>query len=126
LRRIVADAGVVLSWFQPDGRHRGLRSEYESGALSVVVPRHLVADALALLAADRGWPADRLSEVGRELDRLGLEVSDPPIRHVAKWIAKGLPADRAGYPALAEALELPLATDDEEMRRLATGIPRGD
>jgi predicted nucleic acid-binding protein len=120
------DAGALLAWFEPDAPRRGLRAEYEAGALSVMAPRHLAADALALLARERGFGPDRLTAVAAELGRLGFELADPPITELARWLAKGLPADRAAYPALATAHELPLVTDDPELRRVAKTVLAAD
>jgi predicted nucleic acid-binding protein len=123
VRRAVLDAGVVIGWFDRDGPHRSLRAEYESGELTVVAPRHLVADVLAI-ASDR-IPPDRLPSVGAELDRVRFQLQDPPLPVHAVWIAKGLPADRAAYAALAAHLEVPLVTDDPELQRVAAAISAG-
>jgi predicted nucleic acid-binding protein len=122
MRRVVVDAGVLLTWFEPDGAHRALRAEYEAGTLTVVGPRHLVGDALGVLASREGLPAERLARVGSELHRLGLQLQDPLVSELAAWLAKGLPADKAAYPALASSLEVPLVTDDPELRRVAAGL----
>jgi predicted nucleic acid-binding protein len=37
-------------------------------------------------------------------------------------VAKGLPADRAAYPALAASLDLRLATDDARLRQAAAPL----
>ena len=113
------DAGAILSWFEPDSPRRGLRAEYEAGGLMVIGPRHLLTDILGLLASERRFEADRLTAVAAELDRIGFELVDPPIAELAPWLAKGLPAHRAAYPALAVAHELPLVTDHPELRRVA-------
>lgn len=124
MRRVVADAGVILGWFDADSPYRPLRAEYEAGALAIIGPRGLVADVLGLLAAD-GVPPDRLTLIGAELQRIGLQLQEPPMPEMATWLAKGLPAQRAAYPALAAILEVPLVTDDPELRRLAATLPQG-
>jgi predicted nucleic acid-binding protein len=126
MRRVVLDAGALLTWFEPDGAHRAVRAEYEAGTLSVIGPRHLVGDTLGALASREGLPAERLARVGAELHRLGLQLQDPPVSELATWLAKGLPADRAAYPALASSLEVPLVTDDPELRRAAAGLLQPD
>jgi predicted nucleic acid-binding protein len=123
MRRVVLDAGVIPGWFDPDSPHRALRSEYETGMLTILAPRHLIGDVLAVIA-DR-VPAERLPGIGAELGRLGFQMQDPPLTTLAAWIARGLPADRAAYAALAADLELPLVTDDDELRRLTATVPRG-
>ena len=123
MRRVVVDAGALLGWFDASSPHRALRAEYEAGTLAVIGPRGLIADALGTLA-DRGTPPDRLAHIGAELQRIGLHLQDPPMEALASWLAKGLPSGRAAYPALAASLEIPLVTDDPELHRVASGIPR--
>jgi predicted nucleic acid-binding protein len=126
MRRVVVDPGVVLSWFGPDGAHRPMRADYEAGTLTVIGPRHLVADALGALAARERFPAERLARIAAELHRLGLQLQDPPMAELATWLAKGLPAHKAAYPALASNLDVPLVTDDPELRRVAAGVLQPD
>jgi predicted nucleic acid-binding protein len=122
VRRVVLDVGVLLSWFDADGPGRTIRAEYEAGQLTVVAPRTIVADALGVLAHRPGWAADRLERAATELGRLGLELRDPPVADVARYVARGLPADRAAYPALAAALDLRLETNDPRLRSAAGAI----
>jgi len=126
MRRVVLDAVALLSWFEPDGAHRALRVEYEAGTLAVLGPRHLVADVLGAVSSRKGLSADRLARVGAELHRLGLQLQDASMVELAPWLAKGLPAHRAAYPALAASLEVPLVTDDPELRRVAAGLLQPD
>jgi predicted nucleic acid-binding protein len=88
----------------------------------VVAPRAIVADALGRLARRPGWTADRLERVAVELGRLGLELHEPPVADLARFVARGLPADRAAYPALAASLDLRLETDDDELRAAAAAL----
>ena len=113
------DVGVLLSWFEADGSGRQMREEYEAGQIAVVAPRTIVADALARLASRPGWTAERLERAAVELGRIGLELREPPVAGVARYIARGLPADRAAYPALAAAADLRLQTDDLRLRQAA-------
>ena len=121
---MVVDANVLLGWFDAASPHRSLRADYEAGTLTVIGPTGLVADALGILA-ERGVAPARLTQVGAELQRIGLHLQDPPMEALATWLAKGLPPGRAAYPALAASLEVPLVTDDPELQRSAAGIPRG-
>jgi hypothetical protein len=98
---MVLDAPIVASWFQPDGAGRALRAEYEAGALEILGPRHLPQDVLAALALHADADGDLLGRIGLEIERLGL------------------PAHRAAYAALAAELDLPLVSDDEELRGVA-------
>jgi predicted nucleic acid-binding protein len=124
MRRVVLDASALLTWFADRPADANLRAEYEQGLLSVVAPRRLTADVLAVIARTSEWPADRLTRVAAELDRLGLELRDPPIDELAIWLAQGLTTGQATYAALASSLNLPLVTDDHELRRLARSVAR--
>ena len=123
MRRVVLHPSAFLAWFANDGNT--LRSEYEAGALDVVTPRTFVADAMATLAA-AGWPTDRLARVAVEIGRLGFRSQDPPPEALAGWLGRGLDASSAGYAALAEALDLPLAVSDEALRAATRTLPRAD
>ncbi len=114
MKRVVVDAGVVASWFRPDGAGRRLREEYEAGALTVVGPPQLPDDVLEHL---RPLAEDRLARIGTELRRLGFDLQRPPVAELARWIAHGLPSHRAAYAALASHLDLPLATEDADLLR---------
>lgn len=124
MRRVVVDAGVILSWFGADSSHRSLRAEYEAGGVVIVAPRTIVADALAMLARRDGWTAERLARAGDELERLGLELADPPLEELARWMARGLDRSQAATAALAASLGLPLATGDADLRRVAAVLPQ--
>ena len=122
MRRVVLDAGSLLTWFVAGGSGRGMRAEYEAGQLTVIAPRTIGADAIALLAGRQGWDGPRLERAAVELGRLGIEVHDPPLAGLARWIANGLAADRAAYPALAESLDLRLVTDDARLQEVAAAV----
>lgn len=124
MRRVVLDAGALLGWFDSASPHRSLRTEYEAGVLAVIGPRGVVAEALGTLA-ERGVAPDALARIGTELQRIGLQLQDPPIESLAAWLAKGLAPGRAAYPALAASLEVPLVTDDPELRRLTATVLQG-
>lgn len=119
MKRLVVDAATLLTWFDPGGAGREMRAEYEAGQLTVLAPRTIVADAIALLASRPGWTADRLERAATELLRLGLELHEPPVSALARYVAAGLPADRAAYPALAASRDLRLATDDARLLQVA-------
>jgi predicted nucleic acid-binding protein len=126
VRRVVADASVIVDWFDPDSPHRSLRAEYEAGSLAIIGPRTLITDALDEVVRRQSVPADRLPRIATELQRLGFQLRDAPIGELAGWMARGLPGHRAAYAALASALEVPLVTDDPELRRIAaTVLPSG-
>ena len=116
------DPAALLSWFGGDGSQRSLRAEYEAGTLTLVAPRHLVADAIGELAAGGDRAPDRLARIAAEMDRLGLHLQDPPAVELAGWLAKGLDARRAAYAALAATLGVPLAAADPELRRVAAEL----
>ena len=122
MRRVVLDAGALLDWFGPPDRRSTLRDEYERGALAVVAPPTIVGDAVALIARRTGWSADRLARIAGELARLRFELRDPEAAEQARFIAAGLAADRAAYPALAAQLDLRLVTDDDGLRAKASPV----
>jgi predicted nucleic acid-binding protein len=120
MRRAVVDSGVILGWFTgATGPARSLRAEYERGELTIVAPRSLPLEILRATANATGWPAERLAKLAAELDRLGLELRDPPSTELAEWLARGLGGQDAAYAALASALGLPLVTLDEQLLRAA-------
>ena len=125
MRRVVVDAGVILGWFEAESPHRSLRAEYEAGTLAAIGPRGLIAEVLGTLT-QRGVPPERLARVADELQRIGLQLQDPPMPELATWLTRGLAPHRAAYPALAASLEVPLVTDDPELRRLAAGVLERD
>ena len=119
---MVLDAGSLLTWFEASASERGMRAEYEAGQLTVIAPRTIAADAIGLLAGRQGWDGPRLERAAVELGRLAIEVHDPPLAGLARWIAGGLAADRAAYPALAESLDVRLVTDDPRLGEVAEAV----
>lgn len=122
MRRIVIDPAALLAWFGDDGPHRSLRAEYEGGGLTVLAPRHLVPDVLGELAAHDKPAPDRLARIAGELQRLGIQLQDPPVAELARWLADGLEPRRAAYAALAASLDVPLAAGDANLRRVASDL----
>jgi hypothetical protein len=121
MRRIVIDPGAFLTWFAPNGPGRVMRAEYEAGTLAVRVPSVFALGVLAL-ASSRGLDVDRLERLAGELARIGFETQDPPASALARWLARGLDATRAPYPALAADADLRLASNDEETLRVASAL----
>ena len=114
MKRLVVDAGVIASWFRPDGSGRALRAEYEAGTLTVIGPPQLPDDVLDHLGSVGSEP---LARIGAELRRLGFELQRPPVAELAAWVSRGLPSHRAAYAALATSLDLSLATEDPALLR---------
>lgn len=119
MRRIVIDPAALLTWFGGEGPDRSLRAEYEGGTLTLLAPRHLVADVLGELAARGQRAPDRLARIAGELQRLGIQLEDPPTADLPGWLARGLDPRRAAYAALAASLGVPLAAADPQLRRIA-------
>ena len=120
MRRVVTDSAIVLGWFtEATGPARDLRVEYEHGRLTIVAPRSLPVEIMEATAVGTGWPADRLAALATELERLGLELRDPPSSELAAWLARGLSGTEAAYAALASALDVPLVTTDPDLLRQA-------
>ena len=123
MRRVVVDASVVLAWFtSATGAARPLRAEYEQGLLTLVAPRALPLEILEATVRSTDWPASRLAKLAAELDRLGLELRDPPTSELASWLSRGLGGADAAYAALASGLDIPLVTMDEELLRRASPV----
>jgi hypothetical protein len=53
---------------------------------------------------------------------MGVQLQDPPLVELAGWLAKGLSARQAAYPALAASLDVPLVTADPDLQRVASGL----
>lgn len=116
MRRVVIDAAAFVGWFT--GGDRSTRREYEAGGLELIVPTTFATDVMGVVAA-QGWPAERVERIGRAVQALGLELREPPVDLVARWLAIGLPPRLATYAALAEDSERPLVAADPELRRRA-------
>lgn len=119
MRRVVIDPSAFLEWFAPDGPGRGLRDEYEQGALVVTTPRVFPLAVLEMAMRSRSLSADRLRRLATEVHRVGFELRDPPPAELAAWLAKGLSGNQAAHAALASALDLRLVTADEHLLRTA-------
>lgn len=128
MRRVVLDASVLLGWFTrhgpPQPEARALRAEYDAGTLMVVVPPILFADVLETLSRATGWPASKLARLAQDLEALGFEVRTPAGSELARWIGLGLTGSEAAYAAVASELDLPLATTDERLLRIASPVTR--
>jgi predicted nucleic acid-binding protein len=120
---VVLDAPAFLAWFGPNApaAGRALREEYEAGALGIVVPRSFTLDVLGAAARD-GWPAEKLTGLAAETERLGFERRDAPVKEVALWLERGLEPARATYAALAVEAGLPLMTADDELLTRAASV----
>jgi predicted nucleic acid-binding protein len=125
MRECVLDASIVLAWFTEDGTQSPvgrLRAEFESGELSVVAPTLINLEILNLAGRRWGWGPDALEELAEALDDLSLDLVEPDLTTVAKWVAAGLTAYDAAYVALAEAAAIPLITSDETILSVASRI----
>jgi len=124
----VLDASVVLKWFAVEQRGSSeagkLRSDYEAGRLSVVVPALLFLELLNVAGRRWGWDEDALLELAEALGGLSFETAEPELQLVASWVARGLTAYDAAYVALAEERGLAFVTDDETIIGLAPDISR--
>ncbi len=128
MNEVVLDASVVLKWFASDERGsaeaRELRSDYEAGRLSVVVPALLFLELLNMAGRRWGWDAEPLLELADGLHDLLFEVGEPELRSVASWVARGLTAYDAAYVALAEERGQTLVTDDDTIVAVAGEVAR--
>jgi len=117
----VLDASVLGRWvFEPNDAAAGaLRAEFEAGELTVAVPALAFLELLNVAGRQLRWAADELTELADRIQRSGFDVLEPDLARVAPWVARGLTAYDASYVALAEQLDMPLATADRLILELA-------
>ena len=121
MRQLVLDASVLGRWiFQPnDAVARALRAEYEAGELTIAVPSLVFLELLNVAGRQLRWAADELTELADRIQKSGFDVLEPDLARVAIWVARGLTAYDASYVALAEQMDVPLATGDRLILELA-------
>lgn len=126
MRECVLDASVILLWFARSNEGavaaRRLRAEFERGELAILAPPLLPNEILNVSGRRWGWDAEPLQELARALDDLALELVQPDLSSVARWVAGGLTAYDAAYVAVAEEASIPLITSDEEILRVAGAV----
>jgi predicted nucleic acid-binding protein len=124
MRESVLDASVILLWFAGSGDSnagpaRRLRAEFERGELAIIAPSLLPLEMLNVCGRRWGWHDQALQELVEALEDLALELVQPDLSVVARWVAGGLTAYDAAYVAVAEEASIPLITSDEEILRVA-------
>lgn len=124
MRECVLDASVILLWFARARERRAvaarrLRAEFERGELAILAPPVLPLEILNVSGRRWSWDAEPLLELAGALDELALELVQPDLSSVARWVAGGLNAYDAAYVAVAEEASIPLVTFDQEILRLA-------
>ncbi len=132
VKKVVADASVVLRWFLPD-EERGatalaLLESYVREEIRMVVPSLLVFEVLngLLIASRRGrLEIATALQAYRGFQALGLEVVDmeadgPEILRIAAQT--GLTAYDAAYVALARREKAELLTNDVRLSQAAEKI----
>jgi predicted nucleic acid-binding protein len=140
VREAVLDASVVLNWFAPgqgvagtsdrpesaetSRAAHGLRGEFESGELLVVVPPLLFLEIVNVAGRRWAWPTPALIQLASSLEALSFDVIDPDLGGVARWVGSGLSAYDAAYVALAEANRLPLLTSDRQILAIAAKVAK--
>lgn len=127
MRECVLDASVILLWFGRSRERRAvaarrLRAEFERGELAILAPPLLPLEILNVSGRRWSWDAEALIEMAEVLDELALELVQPDLPSVARWVAGGLTAYDAAYVAVAEEASIPLLTFDDEMLRLAAAV----
>ena len=122
MRQLVLDASVLGRWiFQPQ-EAGALRAEFEAGELTIAVPGLVFLELLNVAGRQLRWAVDELTELADRLQKSGLDVVEPDLARVATWVARGLTAYDASYVALAEQLDVPLATADRLILEVAPKI----
>ena len=124
MRESVLDASVILLWFAGSGDSnavaaRRLRAEFERGELAIIAPPLLPLEILNVCGRRWGLHDQALQELVGALEDLVLELVQPDLSVVARWVAGGLTAYDAAYVAVAEEASIPLITSDEEILRVA-------
>lgn len=114
---VVLDASVIFKWFHTEGEPHleaaaSLRTQFESGELTVFVPRLLALEILNVAGRRWKWAESALKTLAEALAVSGLQFREPELEYVAKWTARGLTAYDASYVALAESEGMQLITDD--------------
>jgi predicted nucleic acid-binding protein len=127
MRECVLDASVILLWFggSDDARAdstRRLRAEFEAGELAILAPALLPLEILNVCGRRWSWDREALQELAGALDDLSLELVQPDLPSVARWVTEGLTAYDAAYVAVAEEASIPLLTLDAEILRLAGAV----
>ena len=123
----VLDASVVLKWFRQGGEERtdqarALRTHFEAGELAVFAPPLLFLEIIHVAARRWRWSDDALTELAAQLEQTAFELQEPDLPALARWVGRGLTAYDAAYVALAEALGIPLVTDDDLIVDIARRI----
>jgi predicted nucleic acid-binding protein len=103
---------------------RAVRAEFEAGEMLAFAPRLLFIEILNI--AGRRWrlSAPQLEQLASTLPNLGLQLVEPYLPVVARWIIHGLTAYDAAYVAVAEQTGAQLITDDHEILRVAPDLSR--
>lgn len=126
MRRLVIDASVVVKWFkveQEAGVEEALAllADFEAGRVLLAAPALLPLELLNVLGRRARWPEPELRAAAARLDRLALQIVDPDLVTVARWVGRGLSAYDAAYVAVADGMGAPLVTADA--RILAVAAP---
>lgn len=124
---LVVDASVLLKWFRNDGEGRlveahAVRSAFAAGRLVVHAPPFLRLEILNVAGRRWGWDESRLHGLATSLEGLGIQFTEPDLRLVGMWTARGLTAYDAAYVALAEQEAIRLVTDDDLILAVAPGL----
>ncbi len=118
MREVVLDASVLIKWYSDEPRSKKARillERFNAGELFVVVPPLAFLELLNVAGRRWLWPDDPLLDFVDSLTALGLEIEQPALTDVARWVSAGLSASDACYAALAESRGIRLITDDEGM-----------
>lgn len=128
MREFVLDASVMLLWFaRPSAASasaRQLRAEFERGELAILAPPLLPLEILNVCGRRWGWDFQALQELAGALEDLAVELVQPGLSSVARWVGEGLTAYDAAYVAVAEEASVPLLTADADILRVAGSVAR--
>lgn len=120
MRSAVIDASVVIKWFKADDEADldaalAILEDFRDGALVLGAPSLLALEVLNSLGRRWRWPAEGLQRAASTFADLPIDLVEPELTGVARWITAGLTAYDSAYLAVAEQLGVPLVTADERM-----------
>lgn len=129
MTEVVLDASVVLKWFRTAGEQnveaaRAVRAEFEAGKAVAFAPPLLFLEILNIAGCRWRLPAPQLKQIASTLPNVGVQLVEPDLAVVARWIIEGLTAYDAAYVAVAEQTGALLITDDREILRVAPNLSR--
>lgn len=128
MARVVVDASVVVKWFLEEDHSaeaRALRDDHLSDVILAEAPAVMPFEVLNAARYSGALDRTELARVAEALGQASIAVHDLRGDFAAKTVSvalsAGLSVYDASYVALAQLLDVPLYTADEEMVRVSKG-----